>query len=119
MTQTHKLSHGVSTTATAASVAPLSQANQSKSEKYATNPSGIVVGLTVNMGWQLAIVVLLPLFGGHVLDDHLNTSPWLTLTGLIIAMVAMILVVRRTLQELNEYTANHETPVDADKKGKA
>ena len=121
MTQTASHSHGASITATRKSVGNSSktgskqQSAPSKADLYSTNPSGIVVGLTLSMSWQLAIVFLVPLVAGHILDDKLNTSPWLTVTGLGVAMLAMVMVVRRTLAQLNEYTVSHEPK--ADKKG--
>ena len=106
MTQTTKLSHGIAHPATPQSVAP-----DSKAAKYATNPGGVAMGLTLNMAWQLAAVVLLPLLGGHYLDDQMNTAPAWTVVGLVLAMIAMILVVRRTLVELNKHiTASLPTP---------
>jgi len=76
---------------------------------YDANPSGIVVGLTLSMGWQLALTVLIPVVGGHLLDDHLHPkgTPIYTLIGLLLAIAGMIVVVRRTLQQLNEYMAKH------------
>lgn len=73
--------------------------------EYDANPSGIVVGLTVSMSWQLAIVVLLPVVGGHMLDNHLHPhgTPIYTLIGLLLAIAGMIVVVRRTLVELNKH----------------
>ncbi len=73
--------------------------------EYDANPSGIVVGLTVSMSWQLALVVLLPIVGGHVLDSHFHPKslPYFTLSGLVLAIIGMIAVVRQTLKELNKY----------------
>jgi F0F1-type ATP synthase assembly protein I len=72
---------------------------------YDANPSGIVVGLTVSMSWQLALAVLIPVVGGHLLDDYLHphATPIYTLIGLLLAIIGMISVVRRTLKELNKY----------------
>ncbi len=71
------------------------------------NPQSIVVGLTLSMSWQLASVVLIPVVGGHILDNHLHphATPIYTLVGLLLAIVGMIMVVRRTLKELNKYMA--------------
>lgn len=55
------------------------------------------------MGWQLAVAVLLPLLGGNFLDKQFNTLPWFTLGGLILAMAGMIVVVSRSLQDVNRY----------------
>ncbi len=96
-----KLSHATTTAAAAKNhaSAPLKAAS-----KYEANPSGVAISLTVTMAWQLAIVVLAPIFAGHVLDGHLKSMPLWTIVGLVIAMIAMIMVVRRTLAQLNEYT---------------
>jgi Na+/glutamate symporter len=53
---------------------------------------------TANMGWQLAIVVLVPLFGGFELDHKLHTLPLLTISGFVVAMIGTGLVIRRQLQ---------------------
>lgn len=52
----------------------------------------------MNMSWQLAIVVLVPIIGGFELDKKLNTLPALTIIGFIAAMTGMALVVWRQLQ---------------------
>ncbi len=56
------------------------------------------------MSWQLAVVVLVPIVGGYKLDLRFHSSPLWTLIGLALAMIGMILVVRRTLSEFNEIT---------------
>lgn len=82
------------------------------------NPNTIV-GMTIGMSWQLALVVLLPIFGGHYLDAKLypKAVPIFTLIGLIIALVGMILVVRTTIKQLNKVTGmNGDTDGDKDAK---
>ena len=54
----------------------------------------------LNMSWQLAIVVLVPIVGGYQLDKTFDTSPLLTLVGFFIAMVATAGVVWYQLQNL-------------------
>lgn len=71
--------------------------------KDTNNISTMFVGLTVSMSWQLAVVLLAGLLGGHELDVHFKTVPLWTLVGLALAMVAMVLIIRRTLQKLNTY----------------
>ena len=58
----------------------------------------------IGMSWQLAVVVLVPIVGGYKLDQRFHSSPLWTLVGLALAMIGMILVVRRTLSEFNEIT---------------
>lgn len=52
----------------------------------------------LSMSWQLALVVLVPLLGGFKLDQHLHSLPLWTGLGFAVAMVGMVLVVRRQLQ---------------------
>jgi hypothetical protein len=53
------------------------------------------------MSWQLLIVVVLPVLGGHWLDGHWHASPLWTVVGLAVSIVGMVVVVRRTMQDLN------------------
>jgi F0F1-type ATP synthase assembly protein I len=59
------------------------------------------VSLALNMGWQLAVVVLVPVVGGVELDKVFNTSPALLLVGLAVALLASIGVMWRTMQAAN------------------
>lgn len=52
----------------------------------------------LNMSWQLAIVVLVPILGGFALDEHFNDLPLWTGVGFVLAMIGMALVVWRQLQ---------------------
>lgn len=58
-------------------------------------------GATLNMSWQLAIVVLVPIIGGYQIDKALDTSPAFTLLGFFISMVGTAAVVWRQLQQLS------------------
>jgi F0F1-type ATP synthase assembly protein I len=55
----------------------------------------------LNMSWQLAIVVLVPIIAGYELDKKLGTVPSLTVLGFLLAMAGMALVVWRQMQLLN------------------
>lgn len=55
----------------------------------------------LNMSWQLAIVVLVPIIGGSLLDDKLDMSPILTIVGFIIASAGLALVLWMQLQKLS------------------
>jgi F0F1-type ATP synthase assembly protein I len=59
------------------------------------------VSLAVTMGWQLAVVVLVPVIGGAELDKAFKSSPALLLVGLAIALLGTILVMRLTMQRAN------------------
>ena len=58
--------------------------------------------MALNMSWQLAVVVLVPVIGGVALDKKLNTSPVLLLMGLAVALLGSIAVMWRTLQAANK-----------------
>jgi len=62
------------------------------------NPRREFLVATVNMSWQLAIVVLVPIIGGFELDKILHTVPVLTIIGFFVAMAGMAFVVWRQLQ---------------------
>lgn len=54
-----------------------------------------------NMGWQLAVAVLVPVVGGAELDRHAGgTHLWL-FVGLAVALLASIAVMRRAIQLAN------------------
>lgn len=56
------------------------------------------ISAAMNMSWQLAIVVLVPIIGGYKLDQKLNMVPLLTIVGFILAMIGMVFVVWRQMQ---------------------
>jgi hypothetical protein len=62
------------------------------------NPKTEFFMAALNMSWQLAIVVLVPIIGGFELDQKLNSLPALTVVGFVIAMAGMGAVVWRQLQ---------------------
>lgn len=62
------------------------------------NPRTEFYAATLNMSWQLALVVLVPVLGGFALDQKLNSAPLLTILGFVVAMAGMAGVVWRQLQ---------------------
>jgi putative F0F1-ATPase subunit (Ca2+/Mg2+ transporter) len=56
--------------------------------------------MAVNMSWQLAIVVLVPVIGGVELDKKLKTS-YILFVGLAVAVIGSVLVMWRTMQAAN------------------
>ena len=53
---------------------------------------------TLNMSWQLAIIVLVPILGGFELDRKLRTQPLLTIVGFVLAIAGGAVVVWRQFQ---------------------
>jgi F0F1-type ATP synthase assembly protein I len=64
----------------------------------------LFISSALSMSWQMAIAVLVPMVGGYYLDQHLHTTPWLTLAGFLIAIILVVLIVRKTIKELPDYT---------------
>ena len=55
----------------------------------------------LTMGWQLAIVVLLFLFGGYRLDSHYHSQPKYMLLGLLLAVLCSGYIVRKAVTDLD------------------
>lgn len=62
----------------------------------------ILVAATLDMSWRLAIAVLVPIIGGFELDQHLNTTPALTIIGFLLAMAGLFFILRSTMAKANE-----------------
>ncbi len=62
----------------------------------------------VNMGWQLALTVIVPVIIGVKLDDHFDTPPSYTLAALVIAVAFACGVVWKTLKQVNASQASRE-----------
>lgn len=73
-------------------------------------------GAAIGMSWQLAIIVLLPILGGYKLDATYGSTPLWTLVGLCLALVGSVLVIRRALSSVNNFSIP-EPPVDTSSDG--
>ncbi len=61
---------------------------------------------TFNMGWRLAITVVIPIVGGVKIDDHFKTAPSFTLVGLMSAVLAGSAAVWTTIKQVNKEQAD-------------
>lgn len=86
--------------------AKIDNAVQSRAKNTAMR---LFVGAVLDMSWQLAIVVLVPIIGGFELDKHLHTSPWLILVGFVIAMAGTYVVIKRMLAEYGNVSVSSAT----------
>jgi hypothetical protein len=59
------------------------------------------IGMALNMSWQLAIVILIPVVAGVQLDKHFGTSYAYTFIGLGLALLGSGVVMWRTLKVAN------------------
>lgn len=69
----------------------------------------IFILAALDMSWRLAIAVLVPIIGGFELDQHLGTTPALTIIGFLVAMAGLFLILRRTLATADERFKPKET----------
>ncbi len=84
--------------------AKIDQAQEERARKTAMS---LFLGAVLDMSWQMAIVVLVPIIGGVELDKHWHTTPWLTISGFIIAMIGTYLVIRRMLAAYGNVSINN------------
>lgn len=89
--------------------------SSNKSATSGKNTQVMFNSAAIGMSWQLAVVVIAPILGGYKLDTWAHSSPLWTLIGLAVAMLGMILVVRRTLSDFNEMTKSEPTDTKENK----
>lgn len=65
--------------------------------------------MVLDMTWQLAIVVIVPVVGGHFLDEALDTTPWLTVAGFAVALLGMVAVMKRVVAESTRRTGQYQS----------
>jgi len=65
---------------------------------------GTFFAAAMSMGWQLAVVVVIPIVGGYYLDQRLDKSATWEIVGFVVALLGFIVVVRRQLLDFNEMT---------------
>ena len=66
-------------------------------------------GPYVGLGMQLAGAMVLFTLGGYFLDGRLHTTPWLTVLGGILGMVAVFVQLIRTSQEMSRKSGSKVT----------
>lgn len=71
---------------------------------------------TFGMGWRLAVTVVIPIVAGVKLDEHFNTSPSLTLLGMMLAAVAGSITVWDSVKRVDK--ESEEEMAKTKRKGK-
>ncbi len=64
------------------------------------------VSSAMNMGWQMAGMILIPVIIGVKLDDYFKSSPSYTLAALILAVGGSVYVVSNTIKQVNKEQPN-------------
>jgi F0F1-type ATP synthase assembly protein I len=75
--------------------------NYRPSVETASRQRNDFLALALNMSWQLAIVVVIPIVAGVYADKALGTSPLLLCVGLALALAGTVIVLWRTMQAAN------------------
>src|SRR5208282_6604373 len=75
---------------------PKKKTSAAKSEESPAPSSAelksIFIAAAINMGWQLAVVVVIPIVGGYYLDRYFKTEPILEICGFILAAAGFFVV---------------------------
>jgi len=91
--------------------APITTPSPIKGEKQTrvgTNTRQLFAMTTLNLSWQMAVVVLAPIIIGNKLDIAWHTKPWLTLVGFIVAVVGTVYVIKSTVARADRAMADQE-----------
>src|SRR5689334_2643237 len=67
------------------------------------------VSSAMDMGWRLALSVLVPVIIGSWLDGRYKTSPSWVLVGLFVAVGLAVMVVTKTISGLNDDKPKRKT----------
>lgn len=57
----------------------------------------------LGLGMQIALSMALFVVGGYLLDEWLGTTPWLTIVGAILGMIAIFTLIIRLSKTLNRH----------------
>lgn len=79
-------------------------------EEQAAELRAIFMQMAIQMSWQLALVVVVPIVGGYMLDGHYHTAPWLLVAGLIVAAAGVFGVLKRVLSEADRRSSQFNIP---------
>jgi F0F1-type ATP synthase assembly protein I len=63
---------------------------------------------TMNMSWQLAVVVLVPLLGGHYIDQKFSTGYLFFGIGFVLALIGMSFIVWRQIKLIKPLTERNQ-----------
>jgi hypothetical protein len=90
------------------STTPNKKTSPAVSEK--SDPLGAVeirstfIAAALSMGWQLAVVVVVPIVAGYYLDQRLNVAAAWEIVGFVVALLGFVVVVRQQLNDFNDMT---------------
>jgi hypothetical protein len=89
------------TKTTAPTTTPSASKRNAAETKQPKSPGTVFIGMALNMTWQLAIVVLVPIIAGAELDKALKTGSILLFVGFLVALIGTTWVLWLSLQRAN------------------
>jgi F0F1-type ATP synthase assembly protein I len=92
------------TTKLAKTASPASQDKTQSAPSPKNTALTIFAGAVLDLTWQMAIVVLVPVIGGYELDKRLGTSPLFIIIGFILALVGTYVIMKRMLTIYSQRT---------------
>ena len=87
--------------------APVAQDELDRSLKVLAARKQFMSG-ALNMGWQMAFMVIIPVILGVKLDDHFHTSPSYALAALVLAIGGAVVIVSNTIKQVRREQAEQE-----------
>ena len=66
--------------------------------------------MLLDMTWQLALVVIVPIVGGYVLDQHYHKTPILTIGGFVVAGIGVFGVLSRIVMQAGDRSGYSDKP---------
>ncbi len=85
-------------------LSPKATAQTENTKANKSEARSLFFGAAIDMTWQMAIAVLVPIIGGFELDKALHTSPLFIIIGFVLAMIGTFLVIKRALGAYNDRT---------------
>lgn len=74
--------------------------DQKQNPSLASDRSWSALSFAWELGYSIAIPIVLFTLGGRLLDKKLQTSPWLLLVGLFISIIVTFCIVYKKLMEI-------------------
>lgn len=59
------------------------------------------IGEAFGLGWRLVVTFIIPVIIGVALDRHYGSKPSYTLVGIFIAIAASVVIIQRTVKDVN------------------
>lgn len=81
---------------------PAKQPDKSEADFYdSMYQKNLFLVMVMDMTWQLALVVLIPIIGGFYLDKFFHTAPGLLIVGFLVAALGVVMVMLHIVKEAN------------------